>query len=104
MPNNSKKHYPNVRVVNATHTYFGLVALIRHNFPQEAVLLTKLQRRHKTGLVNLVCGGWHNVVSTTSGHLAAWGAGDSGQLGNGLQCDQVAPTLDRKSIRLNSSH
>lgn len=41
----------------------------------------------------MACGGWHTVVSTTSGHLAAWGAGDSGQLGNGLQRDQEVPSF-----------
>ena len=53
--------------------------------------MTKLQRRHRVTPQRLVCGGWHNFILTESGHLAAWGAGEAGQLGTGWQRNVETP-------------
>eukprot|EP01039_Chlorochromonas_danica_P004421 gene4419-4842_t len=62
--------------------------------PQENFWVTRLLRKLKIRLKEVVCGGFFVMgLVESSGQVIAWGANDYGQLGLGHQYDTAEPTL-----------
>jgi alpha-tubulin suppressor-like RCC1 family protein len=47
------------------------------------------------GIVRVAAGGFHTLALMSNGRLLAWGANDSGQLGDGTTVDRALPVLVR---------
>mmetsp|Transcript_5481 Transcript_5481/g.11317 ORF Transcript_5481/g.11317 Transcript_5481/m.11317 type:complete len:296 (-) Transcript_5481:144-1031(-) len=61
--------------------------------PEPVPLLKSLP----VGVVEIACGGLHNVAVTASGRLFAWGCNDDGAVGRGKKCEEQIPLkLDEK--------
>jgi len=43
--------------------------------------------------LQIACGGWHNLLLSSSGQVVSWGAGDYGQLGHGDMWDNPYPKV-----------
>lgn len=65
----------------------------RHT-PQENRWLTRFCKQNKFVLSSIAAGGHHNLALVRRiGNVISWGAGNYGQLGNGLQNDDAIPRL-----------
>ena len=50
--------------------------------------MVKAASAQQTYSTMVVAGGWHTLVLDSAGHVHACGAGESGQLGTGLDSDE----------------